>query len=491
MALLAAGTQPQVVCGLTSHQRTLTDALQGLPASDGPTRVADAVALARRLIAEQKADAKHARVLVLTDGCGAGLEKLQDDDVQVVLVGQRTGNVGITAFQVRRSLLDPIGYEVLAEVVNASDEAVECRLELDLNGDTIDVYPLKLEANGKWSKVIENTSAEGGLLRARLNHDDALSSDNQAVALLPKREYLPVTLVSEQGNLFVEKVLEASPLVRLRVQRKPAGQPPAGMITVYHRHVPAKLPPGPALVIDPDNDCDLWSVGKPIQNPLVAKQDRDHPLMAHVRLDNVLMPEARKLTFREAAGKPHLLASTLTNDPLYAAIDRPEGKVLVLTVNLDKGDLPLRTAFPILATNALAWFAGSKGELREALATGATTEVTLPSQPAGDFLLRSPDGQTRPLPPGVKQTIVGPLDQCGIWSVVPAQENAQAVQEIAGNLANPAESDLRPPELTNGGEGEAIAPSGLAGRPFWFYLIAAGFVLVVTEWYLYQRRWIS
>ena len=93
--------------------------------------------------------------------------------------------------------------------------------------------------------------------------------------------------------------------------------------------------------------------------------------MAHVRLDNVLMPEARKLTFTPAAGRPQVLAGCGDRRPaLRRSIDRPEGKVLVLTVNLDKGDLPLQTAFPILAMNALGWFTGSQGELRESLPTG-------------------------------------------------------------------------------------------------------------------------
>ena len=45
----------------------------------------------------------------------------------------KTGNVGITKFQVRRSLIDPIGYQILVEVVNASDAVVETRLEMDLD----------------------------------------------------------------------------------------------------------------------------------------------------------------------------------------------------------------------------------------------------------------------------------------------------------------------------------------------------------------------
>src|SRR5207237_1252437 len=82
-----------------------------------------------------------------------------------------------------------------------------------------------------------------------------------------------------------------------------------------------------------------------------------------------------------------VLAGSVTGDPLFVLIDRPEGKVVVLTVNLDLGDLPFRTAFPILAMNTLGFFTGS-GELRESLPTGATAEVTLPA--AGAFVLGRP-----------------------------------------------------------------------------------------------------
>src|SRR5579875_1526145 len=337
MAIIAAGTQPQVICGLTGHQRTLHEHLTAVPASDGPTRLAESVALAGRLVNDDKGEPKHVQVIVLTDGCAKDFAEITKmDHVQVVGVGQRTGNVAITAFQARRSLLDPIGYEILTEVVNYSDEQVECRFEIDLNGDVIEVVPLKLAANEKWSKVLEKTSAEGGLLTARINRDDALAADNRAVALLPHREFQPVTLVSASGDLFIEKVLEAHALVRLNVVRKVPEKMPTGTVVVYHHHVPNPLPPGSALVIDPDGGCDLWEVGGKVQNPLVTKQDRDSPLMSHIRLDNVLMPEARKLTFTQAAGKPQVLAAALTGEPLLVALDRPEGKVLILTVNLDK-----------------------------------------------------------------------------------------------------------------------------------------------------------
>jgi len=506
MAIVAAGTQPRVVCGLTGHQKTLRDALAGLEGTDGPTQLADAVALARRLAAE-KGDGREARVVVVTDGCSDAAAKLSEDDgLRFVTVGGRAGNVGITRFQVRRSAVDPIGYELLIEVSNQSDDpAPDFRVEVRLNETPLEIEPVRLGPNGRWSKVVENRTADGGVLTARLSVKgekgdeplaDALATDDVAYALLPKRESQPVRMTSPQGNLFLQKVLEANPLVKLTVGKElPADPAGAGTVQVFHRAVPAKIPPGPVLVVDPANDCDLWKLGDKLQNPIVTQQDKDSPLMAHVRLDNVLLPEARKVTYTPAAGKPRVLAASVTGDPLFLAIDRAEGKVVVLTVNLDLGDLPFRTAFPIMVTNTLNDFAGGQGELRESLATGATADVTLPPQAAGatEFLLRGPAGGTKRLPAGGAATTIGPFDACGVWAVVPDAPGAAPVDEFAVNLMNRAESDLRPPDGVRaaGSVGEAGLVSGFFGRPVSFYLVALALLLAAAEWYLYQRRWIS
>jgi hypothetical protein len=499
MAIVTAGTQPRVVCGLTGHQKTLRDALDAIEPTDGPTQLTEAVAIARRLGAQTGSDTVACRVVVVTDGCAEGAVKLADENTTILPVGRRIGNVGITCFQVRRSTIDPIGYEILAEVTNLSDEATgDFRLSVTLNGNAVEVKPLKLGPNDKWSGVIENTTADGGLLTAELvvkgeKHDrayeDALAADNKAVAILPKREPVPVHMHSPTGNLFLQKVLEANPLVQLTTSKEMPKEFATGAVKVFHREVPAKLPPGPVLVVDPANGCDLWTVGDKLQSPVVTQQDKDTPLMAHVRLDNVVLPEARKLTFTPAAGQPQVLAGAVTGDPLFALINRPEGKVIVLTVNLDLGDLPFRTAFPILAMNTLGYFTSGVGELREALPTGATAEVTVPT--TGQFLLQSPDGATRPLPAGVKAT-VGPFDHCGVWTVMPDSPGAVPLEEFAVNLMNKAESDLRPPDgLTETTVAEAGLGSGFMGRPAWWYLIGLACLLATIEWFLYQRRWIS
>ncbi len=527
LAVVTAGGLPRVVCGFSSHGRTLAHAVDDVMPTDNPTRVAEAVDLARRLIGERQ-DEHQREIVVLTDV--GQLSNLPGPDAVdesrtgwklaprtvVRRFGTNAGNVGITQFQVRRSLINPLGYEILAEVTNASDDPVECRLEIDLNDDVVDVVPLKLSPGQHWSQSFEKTSADGGHLTAKLDRADVLAADNRAWAVLPKRELMPVTLVSE-GNLFIQKVFESNPLVVLtRVEPmvwKPTSEPSVG-VTVLHHHVPEKLPVGSVLVIDPRGGCDLWQLGEPVQNPIVNQQDKDSPLLSHVQLDNVVMPEARQVKFASDEGIK-VLARSLAGDPLLATIERSGQKVLLLTVNLDEGDLPLRTAFPILMMNALNWFTENRGELRESLPTGAITEIDVTAlnrirrtegvNPpsfliANDDLglggltpsarLIAPDGRRLALPMQSERLSLGPFDQCGVWRVV-ATESDTTLLELACNLADRNESDVRVPKSDELTPMSVVSASVLGNRPVWFWLIAFAWLLMAIEWWAYQRRVIT
>jgi hypothetical protein len=331
-------------------------------------------------------------------------------------------------------------------------------------------------------------------------------------------------LIVTPGNLFLRKVFEANPLVDVEVRSDFPEQWPTDSLIVLHRDVPDQLPHGNLFVVDPTAGCDLWELGELLENPIITEQDQTSSLMTHVRLDNVLMPEARQLRFPT---KPHVLAGALSGDPVYAQPRRASGKCLVLTVDLDRSDLAFRTAFPILVTNALGWFAGTKGELRESASTGSVIDVELDAgerQSAEFWTLRSPDGREVPLVPRsdasdtsdqettspspsvdnpqeavVQDTSlsVGPFDKCGVWSLEmgvareAGDETAReslATVELAVNLADQRESDLRPrDELV----ARTIPEPTLAGwfaRPVWFYLVAAVSALTILEWFLYQRR---
>jgi len=250
-------------------------------------------------------------------------------------------------------------------------------------------------------------------------------------------------------------------------------------------------------------------MGEEIPDPIVVRQQSDSALMAHVQLENIVMPEARQLQFKV----DHVpLASTLGQYAVYALIETERRKTLVLTANLEQSDLPLRTAFPILVTNAMSWFQGQKGELREAFSTGSVVDVELPdydrlprTEAGGDSLvtvsgdtvmleLQAPNGRARPLPTNMTRMSLGPLDQCGIWQVVRtpanATQSAAIVDQFACNLASHEESDLRPRYASTPDDPQTVASIG-SGRSIWFYTVTVALVFSALEWFLYQRRWIS
>lgn len=495
LAVVLAGPRPEVALGMSGHVSTLKRAIDAIEPTDGPTALMPAVELGRRLIG----DHPHGEIVVLSDGCSADIDAVRQAPlVRLQVIGGDASNVGITQFQVRRSFVDPIGYELLAAVQNASREPVECRLEVELNGAPVDVLPLRLGPGEGWSRTLEKTSLAGGRLIARLTRDDALTADNTAWAVLPARQRQRVLLITP-GNLFLQKVFEANPLVDVQVASEPPTEWPAGVITVLHRNVPQPLPPGDVWVIDPVESSPLWELGEDLENPIVTEQATSSPLMTHVRLDNVLMPKARKLKFHES---PQVLASAVSGDPLYAALTRKSGRLLALTVNIDEGDLAFRTAFPILVTNALAWFAGETGELRESIAAGGVTQLPLPRAALASgatLTLRDPQGRDSPLlmtegdgPDETATVTIGPLQRIGIWTVIARQgEDETHLAELACNLASAAESDLRSPEVeTEAAPVLASARSWLT-RPVWFYLVLAAGALTTMEWAMYQRRYVT
>lgn len=486
MAILSAGGKSRVEIGMTGHQRSLLEAIDRLSITDGPTLVSQAVAIGQRLLMDEKASSE---VVVITDGCfeitalsetqvgsetagdqanGHRLnEEVKSDSKRATIVygvGDHRDNVGITRFQVRRSLVDSVGYQVMVDVTNFSDQSTRCRIEFALGDDLIDVVPLELTANETKTRILDHTSTTGGVLKASLDVQDALAADNHAIAILPVRHPIPVTLVTE-GNLFLTSVLESIPLVELTVVTEAPTSVPNGEILVLDQIVPTQLPKGNLLVVDPQSNCDSWTIGEMISEPIVAWVDAESPITQHVRLDNVLFPKARELAF--TIDTQPLIRDPLDR-PLLTRMRRRNGDVVVLTCSLAEGDLPLRIAFPVLMKNAVEWFQGDMGELRTAVASGQMTSVSIPTRmtsghddasgrtdlreraepvnevdagtdadnaditrvesdwanAAAMLELVSPNGEVLPASVTNQQVTIGPLVETGVWSIRPEQANA-------------------------------------------------------------------
>ena len=544
LAIVTTGHSPQVVLGMSDHGPTLRQTLDAIEVTDNPSELSQAIQLAKQLVGEHK----NGQISVFSDGCvsdwpaaveasdvtiakpAADNESATKAEIQFHRIGSKAGNIGITQFQVRRSLVDMLGYEVLVAVSNASEQAVECRLEIELSGSPVDVFPLKLEPHESWSRSIEKTSLEGGTLVAQLTKiervknelvDDqeskenvdnlplesqsvnSLSVDDTAWAILPEQKVQNVLIVTP-GNLFLRKVFEANPLISVNVTNQVPEKWPADTLFVLHQQDVEKLPPGDVFVVSPATSCDQWELGNDLDNPIVTQIDSESPLMTHVRLDNVIVPAAKQLRFTNPT---QILAGALSGDAIYAQFKRPTGKGLVLSVDLDQSDLAFRTTFPIMVTNALNWFAGSSGGLTESIATGQmepfdinslppnTNEVTFVSPAEQKTIVTLPQAETDGSEPdwiAPASVLLGPFDRCGLWDLQTESKDDEteldSVATFAVNLANQRETNLvAAASILEIAKPSTVLSSWLA-RPVWYYLVAIVCLLLVAEWLLYQRR---
>ncbi|MDA1232770.1 MAG: VWA domain-containing protein, partial [Planctomycetota bacterium] len=155
VAIVLAGNTPEVIVGMSGHAPTLRNAISGITFSDNSTQLSAAIELGLDLVGQHP----HGQVVVLTDGAvdagdvtrragdvspltdaavddsgkmaednrGTDIPQSPEPSVEYQLFATDASNVGITQLQVRRSLIDPLGYEILVSVLNASANPVSCR----------------------------------------------------------------------------------------------------------------------------------------------------------------------------------------------------------------------------------------------------------------------------------------------------------------------------------------------------------------------------
>ena len=510
-AIITAGGEPKVVVGFTDHFGMLRKMVADIAPTDFPTGLSKAIELARHLAADEP----DSITLVYTDGCTPDMEQhLAASDLRFVPIGKPLDNVAITRFQSRRSLGDAAGYEILVEAVNYGESEVTCRLEIDLDDTPVDIITLTLAPNVPQTHIVRSTTDRGGLLAAKLDHADALPLDNKAMAILPPRPTQKLLFYGE-SDFFLGHVLQSQQNVDLAVVAECPVAVPQDAVLIVHRVVPETIPPGNVLVIDPQNDSDFFNVGESLELPLVANEAKDSPLMRFVHLNNVLMPGAKKLTPMQVRAEYEtpiaetelldnalhsVLASTPDEEPVYMQWQNPVRKLLVLSAELKRGDLALRTAFPIMISNALNDFRDTGGELERAWSTGEA--VTLPvATGEQELVLRSPNGEMQRFPVKSGGLSLGMLPHCGVWQILPSQatnptnnhpsENISPIRQIACNLVDHNESNLRSaPDSLYRDHTQNIARVAV-GRPIWFWLVIIAILFTMSEWFLYQRRWVD
>lgn len=492
MMVVSCHTQPIIHSPFTNHQKSLRGAIESIVPTDVKIDLQPALAVAHS-VAQTK---PNPEIIVLSDFHQIPdtlLAQRESPDAQLsdakvrllsVNLGEE-GNVGITQFRVRKSLVNAFDYQTLLTVVNASAEEKSFNVELYLNDAILDVRPYTLAPGESKSELFTNFTMEGGRLKAVLDVEDALSTDNVAYAALPKREQIPVLLVTPD-NPFLENALAVDEKLDLTVVVPDQYEPGARGydVTIFDRYNPPTLGDGNYMFVYPPKAGAIWQIGESLETPIITEWERDHPILRHVHLDNVQITEAYQVQVPATA---NVLVRSF-EDPLLIVEESQNRRIVFVATDTLKSDLPLRIAFPLIIANTIQWFQG-KSEIEEYhLQTGEVIKKRIDEAAAIESVaIVGPAGKSWEIPVEKGELLFDETSVVGFYEL----KIGEGQEVWAVNLTDVAESQIHAAEgVEDLLEEEEVVLGGAAllHYPPWIYLVLLAVLLSAVEWFLYQRR---
>ncbi|MDO3408659.1 VWA domain-containing protein [Saccharibacillus sp. CPCC 101409] len=383
LTLIAMGSNPQVSSSRTDGRGAWEQAVEALKPDYGRTAYRETLSLASAVAQGQK----DARIVIYTDN---QWNERTDDlalDAPVEIRGMgETGsyrNAAIEQFGVddgERAARSAVGV-----VANTGGGKLELRAELSGDGRPLGAAELTLEP-GERRTVAFKAAGEARTYRLSLagiggdaSPPDDYAADNDAFAFA-KSGQTPSVLLLSDGNLFLEKALRLSGAEVTRMDRAAGKEDKAPPLPggKFDLIVAEDGLPGYAQSGDWNDllrSAALWIIG--------GKADDGQPGSRRVEVS--VHPVTRYLSLSEpyfgalTAGKPAGLQTIVTigQRPAIAAGTENGRRELWFGFNLQDGDLPLSSEFPVLVSSSVSWLTGGGGGGLGRVVSGAAVDVPI------------------------------------------------------------------------------------------------------------------
>lgn len=491
----------------TNHTSDLREALRAAAGLANPGRTSEA----GNANDVQVAEALPATLYLYTDGGFAAVPDFSLGNLtpKYVPVGSESPqNVGIVAFSAERNPEKPEQWQAFARLENTGDDDVNVVVSLLRDDRLQDAQTAAVPAHGHAGVKFELPDMERASLQAVVDHHDHLALDNRAYAALDPGRRSRILLVTP-GNEALRLALdtdEARELADVTVAapaeletKKLQDQAAAGHwdAILYDRCVPKIMPQANTLFVGRVPPVSGWSQGPKTVRPVVIDTDRVHPLMQYLELGDVLIVEGWPL--KAPPGGASLVDADI--GPLYSIAPREGFEDAALGFEIlgadDKGkveaktDWIIRRSFPVFAMNVIRYLGGMARGGGEMSTVKPGQPMVLRSESMVDRMaVQRPDGQrAEVLRQAQGQFVFTNTDQLGIYSAFEGR-NPKPSRQFAVNLFDARESDLKPRSKIELGHEEVTGAGGLepARKELWRWLLTVGLLVLVFEWYIYNRR---
>lgn len=489
LCLVAFAKSARKLTGFTNNKTELRDALAALEVEDVSGDLDEALRLAQALARTTPFD----RVLVLTDGnlpAKTGFELPFQLELQKL--PPAGPNAGITAFNARRA---GAGDWELFVQLGVTDPAPAATATVELrSGDQVIAQEQVALAPGSAPRLAFRVSgAQDANIRAVLRPGgfDSLASDNDAWLTLPAVRPLDV-FVPESLATFRHAL---AALDGLRIFPQQGRLSPSSFdLTITDK--PESQKTAPALItctvgFVPDNIAPLVSIAK--KSTTAIDWRRESPLLQHVSLDEVIFMEDpvtapgkddsafANLGCEILAHGPHgPLALTLTDDA--------GGTMRVhLLFHPEQSTLPFRVAFPIFTANLVERARAIAG-LSEAaaIATGVLPPQNFTA--GAGITVRGPSNTERTERADERGTLAGvSAPRAGEYTF----NSGGTSRTVGASLLSATETGLAAVNEVEFGDRISVPTASVSAksdRSLWWPLALVGFIVLLVEWWWFQRR---
>ena len=385
-------------------------------------------------------------------------------------VFEAADNVAVTAFEARALPNDPLRYQALVQILNASPQAKT--LSLIVSGDADFRVERELEIPGGESidEIIDVTPYPAGVLRAEVRaRGDAFDLDNVAFALVRPHHRKRVLLVTE-GNAPLEDSLRSLAGVAL-AKATPSSYRPSTQFDAYvfDRFAPMQPPAAGALLFAPPFVSWLDPLSQRLESPAITSWDETHPLSAGVAWGNV---RVRQAAVRKTSG----VVNAGSNSALVS-VGKAASPWIQVGFALQDSNFPLQPGFPVFLGAALNWLTRDYDSVSRDL--GAIEVPMLDAKVSNR--LGHPIAATHALGRTIFQAV-----SPDVFTI----DGAGTQVRVVVNSLDPDYAQINRSRYANEASihtANATSRAGWKAQP-WVVLLVLGALLLLVEWFTFTRR---
>lgn len=468
LAIVEAGPSPRVAAPLSSDAPRLRRALGSVQPTDAEAEVGEALRLAASITAKQQG----ARIILLSDGVFQEVVNFSPGDAELVFrkIGTSGENVAITALGAADTAK---GRQLYCGLKNFGLKEAGGVLTLQADGKTFDSLKIEKIPPGQTHGESLKVPAGAKVVEARFDIEDALDSDDYAIALTDPGASIRTLLIT-RGNLFLERALALDPRIILD---KASSVPSSGEwdLVVFDGIEEAVAPAKAILTLGTAGTGSPVTAEGVLSRPTFGSVD-EHPISKAVAFDGVFVDTAQRVKAKPDA---EVLAEFKGGAPLLVAARSGGKRRVYLAFEPLQSDFPLQVGFPIFLANAVEWLvpATTRGT---ALSVDAGRTFSLPAIQGASLEIAGP-GVRRSVSPINGSYVIRDIKRVGKYSI--------GGRAVFASLRSDTESNVTPADRVLMG-GKALASSGSVLRlaDFWRPMALLALLVLAGEWWLFARR---